>query len=92
MAVVILAGFAWLQYDRNQKDHWECLQKINYRGNSVYRLDNTNKNFHTKDEALEYCLLQKKEQGNLSFANLTETTSAPGIKWDTQETPNNSVQ
>lgn len=95
LVVIILAGFAWLHYDGDQKERWGCLKDINYRGNSIYRLDNTNKNFHTQDEALEYCLLMKKNaiptKGKYTIEDLFPQEKQ-GITWDTLETPNNSAQ
>lgn len=52
--VCLIAGFIY--YKRTQNE-LSCLEKINYRAGTIYRIDGEdNRNFKTQEEAMNYCL------------------------------------
>src|SRR3989344_3824373 len=56
IVIVISLIVLGIYYDRTQNE-LACLKRINYRGNTIYRIDNVDsRNFKTQDEAMNYCL------------------------------------
>ncbi len=58
VAVFLIAGsvyYSWMQ--DKKEDELACLQRIEYRGGTIYRIDGEgSRNFKTQSEAMNYCL------------------------------------
>lgn len=59
VVILIITGVLTIleYYNQSKQNELSCLQRINYRGSTIYRIEGEAfRNFKTQDEAMNYCL------------------------------------
>lgn len=57
-AILIIIGAFSVRgnYSQSKRDELDCLQRVEYRGGTIYRIKDEYRNFKTQTEAMNYCL------------------------------------